>query len=197
MSKKPILAIDIDGVVIPTPSYFAVNVFDHSKQMMFYYDRAGDGWVVMRKDFPDITKRLMPHFELMWGTGWEEQANEFMLEPMGLEEPLPHIPLKQSLPGTIIGKLPVNYYWKTPWLIHWAEEVGRPFALIDDLFSEEDMEWAVRRTEEGVPTLFVKTDETVGWTDEHTDELIAWAEGIKDGRAEQSNDGPSAEQATV
>jgi hypothetical protein len=177
--SKPILAIDIDGVIIPHKDY-TVDTFDKETHMMFLYDYASEGWMKIRNDFPEIMQKLMPHFELMWGSGWEEEGNYFLLEALGLEEDLDWIPLKQSLPGYILGKLPVNYYWKTPWIIHWAEETQRPFALIDDLFAPEDFDWAAERTAEGIPTLFIQTKDTIGWTDEHTDQLIAWAEGIKD-----------------
>lgn len=177
---KPILGIDVDGVILPDGAHAGEPGYNSALHTIFFYDRAGEGWVYLRNDFDLIMKMLMPHFELHWATGWEDRANEFMLPLLGLEDELPYIDLHSPLPFSIIGDLPMEYHWKLPWLMVWADKHERPFAWVDDLVGDGEREWAEKRSAKGFPTLIIQTDNVIGWTSDHTDELIAWAKEVND-----------------
>jgi hypothetical protein len=110
--------------------------------------------------------RLAERYELVWASGWEEKANEY----------LPHI-LRLG------GELPCLYFdgravfgtahWKVEAIDEYAGD--RPAAWIDDSLDERCRRWARRRS---APTLLIETDPAVGLTDEHVELLLRWADEV-------------------
>ena len=79
--------------------------------------------------------RLAEHFELVWATGWEDKANDYLPNILGLPE-LPHLTFDGA---ARFG----SAHWKLGPLDEYGE--GRAMAWIDDNFDESCYEWARER----------------------------------------------------
>lgn len=154
---KPILFVDVDGVI----SLFGFSPTGDQLPGPFHWI---DG---VAHCIPDAVgarlARLAERFELVWATGWEEKANEYLVHLLALETDLPTL----SFDGRArFG----SAHWKLDALDEFAGD--RPAAWIDDNIDEECRAWAERRA---APTLLVQTETHVGITDEHVETLLAWA----------------------
>jgi hypothetical protein len=115
---------------------------------------------------------LAPAFELVWASGWEEKANEYLPHLLGLPE-LPHLSFERSVGRT-------NAHWKLDAIDEYAGK--RALAWIDDAFNEACHEWASAR---GAPTLLVQTTPASGLTRQETQTLEVWARGLARGREQR------------
>jgi hypothetical protein len=109
---------------------------------------------------------LRRSFELVWATGWEEKANEYLPFLLGLPGPLPYLSFERS-PGR------ANAHWKLDAIDAYA--AGRALAWIDDAFNDACHEWAVARTAREAPTLLVQTEPARGLTAAEATALADWA----------------------
>ena len=156
---KPLLLVDVDGVISlwgfdldsrPDGSYHAVDGLPH-----FLSHEAGRHLLA-----------LSGAFELAWCTGWEEKANEYLPELLGLPGPLPflsfdrHVSAGTTMPG----------HWKLGAIDAFIGD--RPAAWIDDAFNDACHEWARERS---APTLLVRTEPATGLVAEHAEALLDWA----------------------
>jgi len=154
--SRPILAVDIDGVISifgseepkdPTTTRFQlVDGVPHQISLV-----AGERLL-----------RLTECFELVWASGWEDKANFYLPHLLGLPE-LPHV----SFDGAARGG---GAHWKLGPLEAYAK--GRAMAWIDDNFDQSCYEWAEARPQ---PTLLVLTEPQLGLEEAHVDALNAWA----------------------
>ena len=162
-SRKPVLLVDIDGVI----SLFG---FDPDVRPE---DRPEGSWHVVEgiAHFLSSTasahlQRLGDWFDPVWCSGWEERADEHLPLLLGVPR-LPHLSFDRN-PGR------GNGHWK---LTAIEAHVGdRPLAWVDDALDEACDEWAANRP---APTLLMRTDPAVGLTDDGVEELIRWAEALK------------------
>jgi len=154
--SKPILAVDVDGVI----SLFGFEEAPDRAKAKF---ELVDGMVhCISIVAGDRLRRLSEHYELVWATGWEEKANDYLPNILGLPE-LPHI----SFEGAArFG----SAHWKLGPLEEYAS--GRPVAWIDDNFNEGCYEWAEERE---APTLLVPTEPHLGIEEAHVEALRSWA----------------------
>jgi hypothetical protein len=164
----PLLMVDIDGVL----SLFGPN-------------GAGIGGGIDRRARPDgIFHSIdgIPHFlsseaavhllalaedfDLVWCSGWEEKAEEYLPYLLGLPTGLPFLRFErgQGAGSSLSG------HWKLAAIDAYAGT--RPLAWIDDAFDESCHAWAVARP---AATLLVETDPAVGLTSRETELLAAWA----------------------
>lgn len=160
-TRTPILFVDVDGVI---------SVFGFSPD-------AGDlpgpfHWIdgVAHCIPPDVGQRLIrvsSRYELVWATGWEEKANEYL--PHILELPNGDLPCLIFQGRAVFG----SAHWKLDAIAEYAGD--RPAAWIDDSIDDACRLWAMSR---GAPTLLVETESAVGMTDEHVDTLLAWADDV-------------------
>jgi len=115
-------------------------------------------------DCGERLRRLDEHFELVWATGWEEKANEYL--PLILELPFKELPSLTFDGGAVFG----SAHWKLGAIDDYAGD--RPAAWIDDNLDERCRAWAADR---GAPTLLVQTEPSTGMSDEHVEQLLRWA----------------------
>jgi hypothetical protein len=157
--SRPLLAVDVDGVISlfgfdepPPGSAARFQLVDG----MMHCISIGAGRRLLR---------LGEHFEMVWATGWEGKANDYLPNILGLPE-LPYLTFGgASRFGSAHWKLgPLNEYGS-----------GRPLAWIDDSFDESCYEWARNRDE---PTLLVPTESALGLEDAQTEALLTWAKSL-------------------
>lgn len=152
---KPLLAVDVDGVVI----------------LMGQDDSGGppvqieliDGMMrAVSLSAGDCLRRLAPHYELLWASGWEDRANRHLPALLGIER-LPFLSFDGAARfGTAEWKLgPLGDYCR-----------DRPLAWLDDCIDESCQRWAEERS---APTKLVAVDPARGLEAAHVDALIAWA----------------------
>jgi hypothetical protein len=164
-SQKPLLFVDVDGVI----SLFGyVPRLDQLPGPLHWID--GIQHCIPAAMGPRLV-RLADAYELVWATGWEEKANEYL--PHILELPFRDLPTLTFGGRAVFG----TAHWK---LAAIGEHAGdRPAAWIDDSLDDECRAWARRRA---APTLLVETESASGLTDEHVERIEAWAAALP-GRA--------------
>jgi hypothetical protein len=165
--ERPLVLIDIDGVIslfgfdpaLPPPGRFLlVDGIPH-------FLSAGAA---------ELLGGLHDDFELVWCSGWEDKADEYLPFALGLPAGLRHL----TFPGSP-GADPLRH-WKLSAIDGFAGP-DRPLVWIDDQFDESCHAWAAARS---APTELVATDPAVGLTAQHTDRVRAWARNLaRDGSA--------------
>jgi hypothetical protein len=164
-SAKPILMVDIDGVVslfgIPRSAAAAGAVEGglHSIDGIPHF---------LSSTAATHLLALGPQFELVWASGWEEKANEHLPRLLGLPGPLPFLRFARRLQGGPSA----HAHWKLEAIESYAG--GRPLAWIDDELNAACHAWAKART---APTLLVSTAPERGLTSREAELLLAWAAG--------------------
>ncbi len=160
LNAKPVLLIDVDGVISlfgfaqdrpPNGAYHWVNGILH-----FISDGAGKRLV-----------RLEQAYELVWATGWEETANEYLPHLLGLGREFPCLSF-DDVPRFGVA------HWKLSAIDRYVG-TRRPVAWIDDSIDDGCLDWAATRPG---PTLLVRTDCHTGIRDDHVNELLAWAKSL-------------------
>jgi hypothetical protein len=111
--------------------------------------------------------QLADRFELVWATGWEEKANEYLPHLLRMTRKLPTLTFDER---AVFG----TAHWKLEAIGGYAGD--RPVAWIDDSLDERCTRWAKRRA---APTLLVETDPAVGITDADVERLLRFADELK------------------
>jgi hypothetical protein len=157
--SRPILAVDVDGVI----SLFGTDPQPDRSHTLF---QLVDG-VPHLISLPtgDRLRRLSELFDPVWATGWEDKANFYLPNILGLPE-LPFVSFD-------VAARPGGAHWKLGPIDEYA--TGRPLAWIDDNFDPSCFEWAERREQ---PTLLVPTEAHLGLEEAHVGALEAWVRGI-------------------
>jgi hypothetical protein len=153
---RPILFVDVDGVI----SLFGFNPSGPPPGTFHSID--GIIHLIGSEAAPRLA-RLASTFELVWATGWEEKANEYLVHLLEMPAELPVL----SFDGRAVFG---SSHWKVDAIHAYAR--GRAAAWIDDNLDESAMEWAARRAE---PTLLVPTTSAEGITDDQVEQLLRWA----------------------
>jgi len=157
LTAKPLLLVDVDGVI----SLFG---FDHARPPAGSYEMVDGIAHFLSATAGEHLRTLSSEFELVWCTGWEEKANDYLPRALGLPAPLPYLSFGQA-----VGR--ANTHWKLAAIDAYAGP-DRPLAWIDDALVPECAAWAAARPG---PTLLVHTDPPVGITAAHVERLRAWA----------------------
>jgi HAD domain in Swiss Army Knife RNA repair proteins len=167
LADKPLLMIDVDGVI----SLFGVSVH------LDVDGRAATGSFHSIEGIPHFLSAtaathlldLRALFELVWASGWEERADEHLPHLLGLPAGLPFLRFSRS-----VGRS--NAHWKLDAIE--AHAAGRPLAWIDDALNEECRAWADARA---APTLLVQTEPEHGLTAAESQLLARWARELRAG----------------
>lgn len=159
-SPLPILFVDVDGVI----SLFGFPSNRRPPGTFHWVDGIAH---CIGTHCGERLRRLEHRFELVWATGWEEKANEYL--PFLLEMARRDYPVLTFDGRAIFG----SAHWKLEAIEEFAR--GRPAAWIDDSIDRTCRAWADRRPE---PTLLVETDAPVGITEDDVGALLAWADEL-------------------
>jgi hypothetical protein len=159
-SKRPILFVDVDGVI----SLFGFSSSDPPPGSFHFID--GVMHCINEACGPRLS-RLSERYELVWATGWEEKANEYL--PYLLRMDVPELPVITFDGRAVFG----SAHWKVAAIDEYAR--GRPAAWVDDFLDEQCERWAESREE---PTLLVRTESHSGLTDELVEQLLEWADSL-------------------
>ena len=160
-TQKPILFVDVDGVI----------------SLFGFPDSQGDlpgpfHWVdgiahCIPLEVGERLERLSERFELVWATGWEDKANEYL--PFILKLSVAELPALTFGGRAVFG----SSHWKLEAMDEYAG--GRPAAWIDDNIDDQCERWAKGRE---APTLLVRTKSETGLTEEHVKQLLRWADDV-------------------
>ena len=156
-AQAPILFIDVDGVISlfgfaagePPGSFHQIDGIVHC----------------IGRDAGRRLKSLANRYEMVWATGWEEKANEYL--PRLLEMDARELPVITFDGRAVFG----SAHWKVDAIDEYAGD--RPAAWIDDNLDDSCRAWAAGRS---APTLLVETHAATGITDEHVDLLLRFAD---------------------
>jgi hypothetical protein len=159
LNEKPLLMVDIDGVI----SLFG---FDHRQPPPGAFHSIDGIPHYLSANAAEHLLALDGLFDLVWCSGWEEKANEYLPRLLGLPEPLPYLSFHR---GSGAGQS-MKAHWKLDAIDAFARR--RPLAWIDDAFNEACEEWATRRTS---PTLLLRTEPQLGLTAVELERLLRWS----------------------
>jgi Swiss Army Knife RNA repair-like protein len=171
MRTKPLLMVDIDGV-ISLFGFPAGTSTGHRSIAGSFHSIEGTPHFLSSTAAAHLLA-LSELFQLVWASGWEEKANEHLPHLLGLPAALPFLRFAR-----MAGSPPAraNAHWKLEAIDTYAE--GRPLAWIDDALNPACHEWAVQRR---APTLLVQTAPERGLTLRETQLLAAWARELQPG----------------
>lgn len=163
MCAKPLLFVDIDGVV----SLFG---FDPDARPEGTWQNV-DGVVhFLSAEAGRHLQELRAGYELVWCSGWEEKCNEYLPTALGLPSSLPFLTF--GAPNSrVLG------HWKLDAVDAYARD--RPLAWVDDAFNEACHAWAARRS---APTLLLQTAPATGLTAVEARRLAEWARSVSSTR---------------
>lgn len=167
--SQPLLLVDIDGVISlfgfaqpPAGCVFqAIEGIPH-----FLSTRAAAQLLA-----------LAERFELVWASGWEEKADEYLPHLLGLPRGLSFLSFERAMGamGGVEGSgSPTRAHWKLDAIDAYAGS-ERPLAWIDDAFNDACVVWA--RARAGA-TLLVATAPAVGLTAREAARLMEWARAL-------------------
>lgn len=165
-SERPLLMIDIDGVIslfgfagqtpwtersaAPAGSFHTIDGIPH-----FLSPAAAAHLQTLAADF-----------DLVWASGWEEKAEEYLPRLLDLPSGLPFLRFERS-PGRS------NAHWKLEAIEEYAG--SRALAWIDDAFNDACHAWAHARP---APTLLIQTAPERGLTSTEAQLLVDWARDL-------------------
>lgn len=157
---KPLLLLDVDGVI----SLFG---FDSTRRPEGRFQLVDGIAHLLSATAGRHLRALSEHYELVWCTGWEEKANEYLVHALGLPAPLPTLTFDREV------RL-LDAHWKLGAVERFTGP-DRAVAWIDDALDDDCRAWAEARPG---PTLLVDTEPASGMTDRHVGDLLDWATGL-------------------
>jgi hypothetical protein len=161
MHQVPLLLVDVDGVI----SLYGFPIGERPHGQFELVD--GIGHFLSGAAGPHLLD-LAEDFELVWCSGWEERANDYLPRALGLPGPLPYLTFERKPAGG-------RPHWKLSAIDAYAGP-DRPLAWIDDAHDDESRAWARARSG---PTLLVDTEPATGIAQRHVDRLQRWARALR------------------
>ncbi|MFH8983286.1 HAD domain-containing protein [Streptomyces varsoviensis] len=158
MATRPLLFLDIDGVlnpVLPTPGFSAHDLLGFT--------------VLLSVDHADWLRELSGAYDLVWATTWEHEANRHIAPLLELPS-LPVVEFTGYRPQPGDPRLPARELFEgRKWAPLLRFAAGRPFAWIDDVIPSR----LVRRARLRRDRLLLPIDPGHGLTRGHVDHLLA------------------------
>lgn len=154
----PLLLLDVDGVLNP---FAAEACPDGYEEFPFFPDEEPP--IRLCQAHVAWLRELGGHFEIVWATGWGDEANRLIAPVLGL----PRLAYIRFPPA------PFEPREKVPAIAAYSGD--RPAAWIDDALTPEARAWAAGRQ---APTLLVDIDPALGLTRPAVDRALAWAAGL-------------------
>lgn len=157
-AMRPLLLLDVDGVLMPTGSTVPPG-----------YERlSSDSYeVVISPRHGAWPRDLASTFELVWATTWGESAGPIFGALLGLPE----------MPVVAIDRPAKQGTSKLPAVARFVED--RALAWVDDELFEDAFAWAAERP---AATLLVRTSGSAGLSAANVRELRSFGEACSDGR---------------
>ena len=169
--EKPLLMVDIDGVISlfgsPNPTLPAPRPGDLDGS---FHTIDGIPHFLSRVAAAHLLS-LAEDFDLVWCSGWEEKAEEYLPRLLDLPAGLPFLRFARAVRRS-------NAHWKLDAIGTYADR--RPLAWIDDAFNPACHAWAQERS---APTLLVQTQPEQGLTAPEAKQLASWAQELCSARA--------------
>lgn len=170
MNDRPILAVDVDGVLNACSLGDPPGEWQDARVRP---DGHGRGFRIRHN--PGHGARLLAiaeetGAELIWCTTWEEMANQYIRQLVGLPE-LPWVPMEPGRAGRKFSEYASVGATKAAAMRAYAG--GRPFCWLDD---EPDAGDELRTL--AVPHVVIEVDERTGLQDKHFEAAQAWLAGL-------------------
>jgi hypothetical protein len=165
--SRPLLMVDIDGVI----SLFAApgaSWADRQPSEGSFHSIDGIPHFLSSIAATHLLA-LSASFELVWASGWEEKAEEYLPRLLDLPRGLEFLRFERS-----VGKS--NAHWKLDAIE--AHAAGRALAWIDDALDDDCHAWAEGRA---APTLLLQTEPERGLTAREAQQLELWAQELAGG----------------
>ena len=157
MFTKPLLLVDVDGVLNP---YAAETCPEGYREYNFF---EGEEPVRLADVHGKWLRKLAEDFDLTWATGWGDEAHRLISPVLGLPE----------FPAVVFPRVPFPPVEKLPAVRDFVGD--RPLAWMDDVITPEAKQWAAERA---APTLLIYVDPAVGLTEATVSEARTWAERL-------------------
>lgn len=155
MSRRPLLFVDIDGVLNPIGPRCPSGFVEHR---LF----PGRDPVRVCALHSDWLHELSTPFQLVWGSWWTETGRAALASVLDLPR----------FQGAV--RRPEDYLMTPDWKVPVVAELAgaRPLAWLDDQFTPGAVSWAEQRLE---PTLLIPVAPDLGLSRDHVDRLLRWA----------------------
>lgn len=138
---RPYLFLDVDGPINPyNLNRNKKHIYEFEKHYLHpaTWTEEKPLPVFLSRDMGADLAALQDHFELVWATTWEHEANKHIAPLIGLPE-LPVVVWPAHAKSWTLYPRHLGS-WKTRWLLEWVDEHGadRPWVFVDDELRRSD-----------------------------------------------------------